>query len=63
VLLYFMHLRWSPRLQWVFAGVALFFLVLLITLTLSDFMTRDRVMIYGPAPDAGEPAVEHAARG
>jgi cytochrome c oxidase subunit 4 len=47
VLLYFMHLRWSHRLNWVFAAVGLFFLVLLITLTLSDFLTRDRLVIYG----------------
>jgi hypothetical protein len=44
-----MHLRWSHRLTWVFAAVGLFFLVLLITLTLSDFLTRDRLRIYGPA--------------
>jgi hypothetical protein len=30
-------------------NVGLFFLVLLITLTLSDFLTRDRLLIYGPS--------------
>jgi cytochrome c oxidase subunit 4 len=53
VLLYFMHLRWSQRLTRVFAAASLFFLVLLITLTLSDFLTRDRLPIYGAA--AGTP--------
>jgi cytochrome c oxidase subunit 4 len=64
VLLYFMHLRWSHRLTWVFAASGLFFLVILITLTLSDFMTRDRLPIYGPAaletPATESPA--HASR-
>lgn len=53
VLLYFMHLRWSHRLTWVFAAAGLFFLVLLITLTLSDFLTRDRLPIYGAAVSSG----------
>ena len=40
VVLYFMHLRYSNRLTWVFAGAGFFWLVILISLTLSDFLTR-----------------------
>ena len=48
VLLYFMHLRWSSNLARTFAGAGLLFLVILITFTLSDFLTRDWLVIYGP---------------
>ncbi len=41
VVLYFMHLRYSSRLTWVFAGAGIFWLVILITLTMTDFMSRD----------------------
>ena len=41
VAFYFMHLRHGPRLSWIFAGAALFWLVILITLTLSDALTRN----------------------
>ena len=47
VLLIFMHLRWSSRLTWVFAASGFFFLIVLITLTLSDFLSRDYLKIYG----------------
>lgn len=40
VVLYFMHLRYSSRLTWVFAGAGFFWLVILITLTMSDVLTR-----------------------
>ena len=40
VVLYFMHLRYSSRLTWVFAGAGFFWLLILITLTLSDVLTR-----------------------
>ena len=40
VVLYFMHLRWSPKLNWAFAGMSLFFLLLLIGMTFDDFLTR-----------------------
>ena len=38
--LYFMHLRYSPRLMWVFAGAGFFWLLILFTLALGDYMTR-----------------------
>jgi cytochrome c oxidase subunit 4 len=40
VALVFMHLRWSSRLVWIFAGGALFWLAALIVLILSDYQTR-----------------------
>jgi|RhiMetdeSRZDD1v2_1073273.scaffolds.fasta_scaffold77597_5 cytochrome c oxidase subunit 4 len=46
IALYFMHLRYSPRLTWVFAGAGFFWLLLLFTLALSDYATRR----YMPSP-------------
>lgn len=40
VVLYFMHVRYSSRLTWVFVGAGVFWLVILIGLTLSDTLTR-----------------------
>ena len=43
VVVYFMHLRYSGRLTWVFAGAGVFWLLLLVGGTLDDVMTRQRV--------------------
>ncbi|MCC6145602.1 MAG: cytochrome C oxidase subunit IV family protein [Candidatus Hydrogenedentes bacterium] len=40
ILLFFMHVKYSTRLTWVFAGAGFFWLVLLFTLTLADYVTR-----------------------
>src|SRR2546426_11612802 len=40
VVLYFMHVRYSSRLIWVVFTSALFWLVILFALTLSDYWTR-----------------------
>ena len=40
VILYFMHLRYSSRLTWLFAGVGLYFLAIQFAFTLSDILTR-----------------------
>ena len=40
VILFFMHVRWSTRLTWVVAGAGFFWLLILFTLTMSDYMTR-----------------------
>jgi cytochrome c oxidase subunit 4 len=40
VALFFMHVKYSPRLTQVTLAGGLFWLVILIVLTLSDFMTR-----------------------
>jgi cytochrome c oxidase subunit 4 len=40
VVLFFMHLRYSSRLTWVVGGAALFWVGILFTLSLSDYLTR-----------------------
>jgi cytochrome c oxidase subunit 4 len=40
VLLFFMHLWWSPRLTWLIAFGSLFWLAILFALTFSDYLTR-----------------------
>jgi len=40
VVLYFMHVRYSPLLVWVIVGSALFWLGILFALTFSDYFTR-----------------------
>ena len=40
VILYFMHVRYSDRLTWVFVGAGFFWLMILITLTMSDVLSR-----------------------
>lgn len=47
VMLYFMHLRWSARLIWIFAGAGFLFLLILLGFTLSDFVTREWLPVYG----------------
>ena len=43
VALYFMHLRYSSRLTMVFAATGIFWLGIMIALTLSDYLSRDWV--------------------
>jgi cytochrome c oxidase subunit IV len=43
ILLYFMHVRYSRRLTWIFAGAGFFWLGVLLILTLSDYLTRPGV--------------------
>jgi cytochrome c oxidase subunit 4 len=40
VMLFFMHVRWSGRLIWIYVGVGFFWLAILLALTMSDFLTR-----------------------
>ena len=40
VVLYFMHVRYSSRLTWVFIGAGFFWLAIMVVLTLSDYTTR-----------------------
>ena len=40
VILYFMHLRYSTRLTWIFAGAGLFWLVLLLGGSVNDVLSR-----------------------
>lgn len=41
VVLYFMHVRYSPRLVWVIVASALFWMGILFAFTFSDYFTRD----------------------
>src|SRR5881394_1041597 len=45
VVLYFMHVRYSSRLTWVFVCAGFFWLAIMVALTLSDYMTRGWVTI------------------
>lgn len=47
VVLFFMHVRHSSRLTWIFAGAAFLWLGLLLSLTLTDYASRDH-----PTPDS-----------
>ena len=40
VALYFMHLRYSSRIIWVFAGAGIFWLAILFALAFSDYLAR-----------------------
>jgi len=50
VMLFFMHLRWSTRLIHIVAVASLFWLAILISLTLSDYRTRHLT----PSPETWE---------
>ncbi len=55
VILFFMHLRWSARLIQFVAVASLFWLAILISLTLSDYQTRHLT----PAPETWETTTSH----
>ncbi len=40
VILFFMHVRYSTRLLWVFVASGFFWLMIMVTLGLSDYFTR-----------------------
>jgi cytochrome c oxidase subunit 4 len=40
VILFFMHVRWSTRLTWVVVGSGFFWLAIMFTFTMSDYLTR-----------------------
>lgn len=47
VLLYFMHLRFTDRLNWVVIGAGFLWLLILVDLTMSDYITRGFVWWLG----------------
>src|SRR5208282_1774996 len=51
IVLWFMHLKESTRLTWLFAGTAFFFVGILIFLTLNDYHSRPMI----PRPFAQPP--------
>ena len=40
VVLYFMHVRWSSRLTWVVVASGFFWLLILFSFTMTDYMSR-----------------------
>ena len=46
VMLYFMHLRYSTRLTMLFAAAGIFWLGILLVLTLSDYFSRGWVSLF-----------------
>jgi cytochrome c oxidase subunit 4 len=55
VILYFMHVRYSDRLTWVFVAAGFFFLLILIGGTLDDLLTRPLLSPQSPAVTSGLP--------
>jgi cytochrome c oxidase subunit IV len=51
VILYFMHVRYSPRLTWVVVWAGFFWLGILFALGMSDYLSR------GLLPQAGVPRI------
>ena len=47
VILFFMHVRYSSRLTWVCVTAGVFWLALLLTLTMSDYLTRGWLVVTG----------------
>ena len=47
VVLFFMHVRYSSRLIWVYVAAGVFWLVLLLSLSLTDFLTRGWIRVSG----------------
>jgi len=45
VVLYFMHVRYSSKLTWVFVCAGIIWLIILFAFTLSDYLTRTWVPI------------------
>lgn len=45
VVLYFMHVRWSSRLTMVLVVAGIFWLIIMVALTLSDYLTRGWVPV------------------
>lgn len=46
VVLFFMHIKYSPRLMQITVAGGLFWLAILLSLTLSDFMTRSWLPVF-----------------
>src|SRR5262249_3304921 len=51
IILFFMHVRYSPRLLWIFVCAGFFWLSILFALSLGDYLTR----IYMPFPTDWKP--------
>jgi cytochrome c oxidase subunit IV len=47
VVLYFMHVKFSSKLVWVFAAAGFFWFLILVSFTMSDYASRDWLPIFG----------------
>lgn len=47
IIMYFMHVRYSPRLIWLIAGAAFFWVLIMMGFTFSDYLTRTVLPIPG----------------
>lgn len=45
VVLFFMHVRYSPKLIWIFAGAGFLWLLFMLVLTFQDVATRDWIPV------------------
>jgi len=45
IMLYFMHLRYSPKLMWVFAGLGFFGLSIMILIAMGDYVARGGAIV------------------
>src|SRR5581483_4692823 len=43
VILFFMHVRYNSKLTWIFAGAGFVWFLIMVTLTMNDYMTRGLV--------------------
>jgi cytochrome c oxidase subunit 4 len=50
VMLFFMHLRYSSKLVWVFAGLGFFGLLIMIIIAMGDYVARGGVIVPDAAP-------------
>ena len=41
IVLYFMHVRYAPRVTWAFAGAGFLWLAIMLSLTFGDYLTRN----------------------
>ncbi len=60
VVLFFMHVRYTRGLTWVFVAAGFLWLAILLVFTLTDIYTRDWLPFYGPSFDVEiEPGSAH----
>ena len=45
VMLFFMHVRYQARVMWLFATAGFFWFLIMVTLTLGDYLTRGNVRL------------------
>ncbi len=47
IILYFMHVRFASRITWIFSSAAFFWLLIMLALSLNDYLTRGWLLIPG----------------